>query len=292
MAYGKRSQMRPLPSFLMTLPKKWEEAYSASKYQERIDKYGGRMHQVEDYISSLGRRISRYAKIPEYAPTDFDYNFYVLNSSTYSPKFPTVSGFADAGGNIYILGGRFRDRKGMHEGKLYALLAHEIAHIARRHGLRLKLHGMGREKAIQYLRDRGATINEYELDSWIPWTMTKDNMSKVIELDADEFSAMILNSARIPSDQVLFYKGCYKDGSGKMICPSDKYTGPWPSAKDTYNTLLRSRIPITETPDTIMPLWKSRAQLEFISKIPPAPMRISFPVIAAIGIGAYIYLRR
>lgn len=73
------------------------------------------------YVSSLGRVLAKVSERP-----DLDYRFYVINSST-------VNAFALPGGHVYLTRGLIEQTRS--GGELAAALAHEIGHVAERHGV-------------------------------------------------------------------------------------------------------------------------------------------------------------
>lgn len=73
------------------------------------------------YVSSLGRVLAKVSERPR-----LDYRFYVINSST-------VNAFALPGGHIYLTRGLIEQTRSGAE--LAAALAHEIGHVAERHGV-------------------------------------------------------------------------------------------------------------------------------------------------------------
>jgi predicted Zn-dependent protease len=96
---------------------------------------GAQMHQqvlqkfrlVEDpevsaYVQNLGERLARSSKRP-----DIPYRFYVIDDQS-------VNAFALPGGYIYVHSGLLRLAES--EDELAAAMAHEIGHVAARHGLR------------------------------------------------------------------------------------------------------------------------------------------------------------
>jgi beta-barrel assembly-enhancing protease len=72
------------------------------------------------YVNRLGMRLADVSERP-----DVPYRFYVINSSV-------VNAFALPGGHIYVTRGLI-DRT-QNAGELSAVLAHEIGHVAARHG--------------------------------------------------------------------------------------------------------------------------------------------------------------
>lgn len=73
------------------------------------------------YVTSLGRVLARVSERPH-----LEYRFYVINS-------PTVNAFALPGGHIYLTRGLIEQTRS--GGELAAALAHEIGHVAERHGV-------------------------------------------------------------------------------------------------------------------------------------------------------------
>jgi beta-barrel assembly-enhancing protease len=87
------------------------------------------------YVSSLGRAIAAVSGRP-----GLDYHFYIINSDA-------VNAFALPGGHVYITRGLIeRTRSGP---ELAGVLAHEIGHVVRRHGV---------EKLQRHLRT-GSLVN-------------------------------------------------------------------------------------------------------------------------------------
>jgi Zn-dependent protease with chaperone function len=76
--------------------------------------------QVNDYVNRIGARLAQNAGGP-----NFPYRFRVVNASD-------INAFALPGGPIYINRGVLDSAK--NEGEVAGVLAHEIAHVALRHG--------------------------------------------------------------------------------------------------------------------------------------------------------------
>jgi beta-barrel assembly-enhancing protease len=75
---------------------------------------------IEDYVDRVGRRLAAVAPGPK-----FPYSFKVVNASD-------VNAFALPGGPTYVTRGLIESVPG--EGELAGVIAHEIAHVALRHG--------------------------------------------------------------------------------------------------------------------------------------------------------------
>lgn len=76
--------------------------------------------RVEDFVNQVGERLAGQAPGPK-----FDYRFKVVNASD-------LNAFALPGGYIYLNRGIIEAAK--NEGEVAGVLAHEIAHVALRHG--------------------------------------------------------------------------------------------------------------------------------------------------------------
>ncbi|WP_026148232.1 MULTISPECIES: M48 family metallopeptidase [unclassified Thioalkalivibrio] len=77
---------------------------------------------IRDYINSLGQSIAAVADDRD----EIDYTFYVVNG-------PDVNAFAVPGGHIYIYRGLIERADDMSE--LAGVLAHEVGHVVKRHGI-------------------------------------------------------------------------------------------------------------------------------------------------------------
>jgi beta-barrel assembly-enhancing protease len=76
---------------------------------------------LNGYVTSLGSLLAKVSERP-----GLSYRFYVINS-------PTVNAFALPGGHIYLTRGLIEQTRS--GGELAAALAHEIGHVAERHGV-------------------------------------------------------------------------------------------------------------------------------------------------------------
>jgi Zn-dependent protease with chaperone function len=80
--------------------------------------------QVESYVERIGRRL--VSAIPyEFQHPEFQYNFKVVNASD-------INAFALPGGPLYVNRGMIEAARS--EGEVAGVMAHEISHIALRHG--------------------------------------------------------------------------------------------------------------------------------------------------------------
>jgi predicted Zn-dependent protease len=87
------------------------------------------------YVTNLGRMLAKVSMRPK-----LDYHFYLINSAE-------VNAFALPGGYVYVTRGLVEETSGGDE--LAAVMAHEIGHVAARHGV---------EKLERYMRT-GSLVN-------------------------------------------------------------------------------------------------------------------------------------
>ena len=80
--------------------------------------------QANDYVQNVGSRLVSSIP-PQFRQPAFNYNFQVVNASD-------INAFALPGGPMYVNRGMIQAAK--NEGEMAGVMAHEIAHIALRHG--------------------------------------------------------------------------------------------------------------------------------------------------------------
>ncbi len=80
--------------------------------------------EVNDYVSRVGRRLVD-AIPPEFQHPEFQYSFKVVNASD-------INAFALPGGPMYVNRGMIDAAR--REGEMAGVMAHELSHVALRHG--------------------------------------------------------------------------------------------------------------------------------------------------------------
>ncbi|MDQ3816650.1 MAG: M48 family metallopeptidase [Acidobacteriota bacterium] len=83
-----------------------------------------RDREVEDYVSTIGNRLVA-AIPPEFQHPEFRYYFRVVNASD-------INAFALPGGPMYVNRGMIQAAR--NEGEVAGVMAHELSHVALRHG--------------------------------------------------------------------------------------------------------------------------------------------------------------
>ncbi|MGH9769841.1 MAG: M48 family metalloprotease [Blastocatellia bacterium] len=139
---------------------------------------------VNEYISHLGRALSARAPGERYP-----YSFKIAD-------VPGVNAFAFPGGPIYITRGVIEAARG--EGELAGVIAHEIAHVALRHGTSqaskayLAQAGLG---ALGGMTGGGAVMNIVGAVGGFGFNSVFLKYSREAESDADTLSAQIMTRA-------------------------------------------------------------------------------------------------
>src|SRR5688572_17519744 len=80
--------------------------------------------RVDDYVERIGQRLAQ-AVPPEFQRPEFDYTFDVINQKE-------INAFALPGGPMFLNRGMIESAKT--EGEAAGVMAHEMAHVALRHG--------------------------------------------------------------------------------------------------------------------------------------------------------------
>ena len=119
-AAGLADSSRPRPGFNLFTPEQDIELGRASAAETAREVRLVEDQRVQAYISRLGARLAAHA--PGY---EFPYQFAVVDA-------PEVNAYAFPGGYVFVNTGAIAEAET--EGELAAVLAHEIAHVALRHG--------------------------------------------------------------------------------------------------------------------------------------------------------------
>lgn len=109
----------------MPIPLEEELAYGGSIAVMIVNRYGGLYpgERVARYVNLVGRAVADFSGRPE-----LEYHFGVLNSGA-------VNAMSAPGGYVFITKGALARMRT--ESELAGVLAHEVAHIAERHALRI-----------------------------------------------------------------------------------------------------------------------------------------------------------
>lgn len=153
---------------------------------------------INDYINEIGQKLvtHTHGDWPEYK-----FRFFVVDS-------PAINAFAADGGYIYINRGLLSYMTS--EAQLAAVLAHEIAHVTKRH--------LARQRGQQRLGNTAAFIASLALlNGNVGEALRLENAARVsgfgrdMELEADEYGASYLYNAGYDPNALIEVLGILKD---------------------------------------------------------------------------------
>lgn len=154
--------------------------------------------EVEQYINNIGQKLARNAGGP-----NFQYRFRVVNASD-------INAFALPGGYIYINRGIIENAR--NEGEIAGVVAHEIAHVALRHGTHQVSKAYAAQAGLQILggllggRVGGNTAQILNTVGGLGLNALFLKFSRELETQADVRGAQILAaSGYTPADMVSFF---------------------------------------------------------------------------------------
>jgi beta-barrel assembly-enhancing protease len=159
-----------------------------------------RDRSVEAFLNEIGQRLAAQAPGPR-----FNYNFRVVNASD-------LNAFALPGGYIYLNRGIIESAKT--EGEVAGVLAHEIAHVALRHGTQNATKAYMAQAGIGILGGilggRGGGANTAQIINAVGGLGLNAlflKYSREAETDADVIGAQILARAGYnPADMISFFR--------------------------------------------------------------------------------------
>lgn len=176
--------------------------------------------QVDAYVNNIGRKLAANAGGPK-----FPYTFKVINAAD-------INAFALPGGPIYINRGILDNAR--NEGEVAGVVAHEIAHVALRHGTHQASKAYGAQAGLSILggllggKMGGNTAQILNTVGGVGLNVLFLRFSRDMETQADIRGAQILAaSGYTPADMVSFFQTLSKaDGSKKTTFLSDHPAPP------------------------------------------------------------------
>lgn len=154
---------------------------------------------VENYINRIGQKLAANAGGPQ-----FQYRFRVVNASD-------INAFALPGGYIYINRGIIENAR--NEGEVAGVVAHEIAHVALRHGTHQASKAYAAQAGLQILggllggRVGNNTAQILNVVGGVGLNALFLKFSRELETQADVRGAQILAaSGYTPADMVSFFR--------------------------------------------------------------------------------------
>lgn len=156
---------------------------------------------VHRYVNALGTVIARESQRP-----DLPYRFYVVNS-------PGVNAFALPGGHIYVNRGLIERTENVAE--LSAVLAHEIGHVAARHGAQMMERKLRTGSVVSVLYNLILGTEPEILDQralQLGRAIWNASHSREAELEADELAVEYLVGAGVdPRGMLTLLKGLLRE---------------------------------------------------------------------------------
>jgi beta-barrel assembly-enhancing protease len=141
--------------------------------------------EVNEYVSTLGRAIADHSDRPH-----LEYHFYIVDS-------PALNAFALPGGHVYVNRGLVERTGDVSE--LAGILAHEIAHVAARHGaknLQRQLRTRSMASTLHHLiLGRGPLLDREALD--LGGALWNAQHSRRAEVEADRLAVRYLVRAGV-----------------------------------------------------------------------------------------------
>jgi hypothetical protein len=161
--------------------------------------------ELQSYVKSLGQQLARTP-----SAGDYPYEFTLIND-------PTINAFALPGGPIFVNSGLIR--AAANEGQVAGVLAHEIAHVALRHGTnqasKASLMQIPAAAAQVLLGDGGALGQVAQMGAGLGLNLLMLKYSRSAEEQADALGAKILHEAGYnPVEMARFFETLEKESGG------------------------------------------------------------------------------
>ena len=181
------------------------------KYGEEAAREVGRQtrpyhdEEVSDYVERVGRRL--VANVPgQYRRPQFRYTFHVVEDRD-------ANAFALPGGHVYVNSGLVETARG--EGELAGVLAHEISHVALRHGTASASKALLAELGVALLGELigGKKGRAVQLGAYAGASLYLMKFSRDYERQADILGAQIMSGAGYdPRDMATLFRRLEGEG--------------------------------------------------------------------------------
>jgi beta-barrel assembly-enhancing protease len=212
---------------LQPIAYKEEKAIGGRLAVEVFNRYGGAYDDPEllSYINLVGRAVADVSSRP-----DIDYHFAIVNT-----EFPNA--FATPGGYVFVSIGLLRMIED--EAELAGVLAHEVAHIARRHALQT----LERSRSLQGISSLTLTVMDKDpglfdklIDEVSNVLFTK-GLDKDLEFEADKYGReFAYRTGYYPGALKRFIQklGASKKNQGSI------FSSTHPTSSERYSLLQKS----------------------------------------------------
>ena len=187
-----------------------------------------RDEQVQDYVERVGSRL--VAAIPsQFRHPEFQYYFKVVNARD-------INAFALPGGPMYVNRGMIEAART--EGEMAGVMAHEISHVALRHGTAQATKGQKYSTLAGIAGIAGAILGGPAVGqlAQAPFAVYLLKFSREYETEADILGAQIMAQAGYnPADLANMFRTIERQGGGS----SGGFLSSHPSPKDRYARINR-----------------------------------------------------
>ncbi len=196
---------------------------------------------VQNYVDRIGQRLAQNAGGPK-----FPYQFHVVNASD-------INAFALPGGPIYINRGIIDNAR--NEGELAGVMAHELAHVALRHGTHQASKAYAAQAGLSILggilggKIGGNTAQILNTIGGVGLNVLFLRFSRDLESQADVRGAQILAaSGYTPADMVSFFQTLSKIETAKKT----NWLSDHPSPPDRISRIEKEArlLRVSDTPTT------------------------------------------
>jgi predicted Zn-dependent protease len=188
-----------------------DDVKAGQEAAREIERETKRYHdpEVEDYVERVGRRIVE--AIPEqYRRRQFEYTFHVIEDKE-------ANAFALPGGHVYVNSGLLETAGG--EGELAGVLAHEISHVALRHGTASASKAVIAQLGVAILGEiiGGKKGEAIQLGAYAGSMLYLMKFSRDYEKQADILGAQIMARAGYdPHDMVRLFRRLEEGGGSGL----------------------------------------------------------------------------
>jgi len=184
--------------------------------------------QVENYVERVGQRL--VSAIPsQFRHSEFQYNFKVVNARD-------INAFALPGGPMYVNRGMIEAARS--EGEMAGVMAHEIAHVALRHGTAQATKGQKYGLLAGIAGIAGTILGGSQVGqlAQAPFAVYLLKFSREYETEADILGSQIMAGAGYdPRDLANMFRTIQQQGGGS----SGGFLSSHPSPNDRYARINR-----------------------------------------------------
>ncbi|HEX2209304.1 MAG TPA: M48 family metallopeptidase [Longimicrobium sp.] len=219
------------------------------------------------YVNDLGRMIAHHSARP-----DLQYHFYIVDS-------PALNAFALPGGHIYVNRGLIERTSDISE--LAGILAHEIGHVAARHGAQnlerqMRTRSMARVM-YQLILDREPMLNQEALE--VGSALWNAQNSRAAEQEADRLAVNYLVKSGVdPRGMLSLFSALWEE---EQAVPTSESVSWFSTHPGTAARMQATRAQIRALPEPPRPLARNNdsyaAFLRRLQAQPPPMLGVILP---------------